>query len=1207
MKKSISLTLAMLMACSLFVGCKDHEHTYADEWKSDATKHWRESTCDEEDDCGDAITDIDGHVDANKDGACDVCAYVVCAHEYATEWSFDATNHWHAATCGCDVKKDEAAHTANAAGVACSVCGASMTPDVSDVAKALAVATAQKSNVVGGEIAIPREENSGLVTYEFGNSYLHVTDTVGTYVDEYYYSLDANGDLFAVTVDGDGNVINYGAVNAINEVKYLEGYYFAMLSGYIGEAYGVEDLLNVLYEIGVDDANGDFVATVTEGVYSYSFMYYYEGDLMDVSVSFELNESNYAVEKANVSVDVYGTIHFDDEWNAIPNYQETEAGSGVYELLEGAEGSNYTYEITQEFESVVENPYVADDLLITSFKAVDAQGNEIGDEVTVKRSMDGNLYYTYIYLAEVLPETAVIGLNAMNVSGEAIDDLKLFASFTTDDYGVPCLSLNSVEVGEYDIVVSVNGIEKALTVKVEQPAPTEINAIRWTFVEEWDDWYSEYIDVLQSSPVSEIVAVVGEDVYVGTTVDYGDSAYTATSATEDLLTAETLSDDAYNEAEAYQVDTSVAGEYEITFTSTAASTVTATLKVTVIDMADVLNGEYRYQEDGVNVYKVAFTPNADGATEGTFDMTYQFCEDSEWKAYSAKYAYAWTVEDGFEVSLVNGYDFDETISIVAGKVCVASYELEEVTEENALFGLWADRNAQGLTLAFNADGTGVFTATEYNAWDDELFTFVQKNATLYFTYTVADDGTIAFAQDTSKTNEGDEIEGVFKYTDTTTFAYMQIGFDYSTYTPIYGWAFELNYTAYENFVGEEAYAWPVELSLDQPTNVYTGLYSELDSAKELFINAEQAGTYTVSVCQWGERAPIATLDEYYFVVNDMKVVGALTFEVEEAKRINLAFMFVNQGGDFDIYVDFVAAPTDDDDDDQGGSGSVIANSAAFTVTQDEQSKALQGEYVYTIDDSGNITVYNNGIIDDRFTITYVSGTLTYNRTPLTKTTADTDVLAGTWVMTGFYEISFAEIVEASTLTVTQDEQSKALQGEYTWTIDGDGKVTVYNGGIIDDRFTITYVTGTLTYNRTPLTKTTADTDVLAGTWVMTGFYEITFTGTGAGSTVGGGSVDEENNSAQTAEVTLSYDESAEGYVGMANVNLDAATTYTISIEVTSGTAASIAVQVDTSRDMLMDSNGWTVQMSTGLGPVTYITFMAAADATFTVTVTPVEA
>lgn len=32
-------------------------------------------------------------------------------HTYSTEWSKDATNHWHAATCGHDVKADEAAHT----------------------------------------------------------------------------------------------------------------------------------------------------------------------------------------------------------------------------------------------------------------------------------------------------------------------------------------------------------------------------------------------------------------------------------------------------------------------------------------------------------------------------------------------------------------------------------------------------------------------------------------------------------------------------------------------------------------------------------------------------------------------------------------------------------------------------------------------------------------------------------------------------------------------------------------------------------------------------------------------------------------------------------------------------------------------------------------------------------------------------------------
>lgn len=43
-------------------------------------------------------------------------------HSFATEWSHDSTNHWHAATCGHDVKADNAVHSFDKDGV-CTVCG----------------------------------------------------------------------------------------------------------------------------------------------------------------------------------------------------------------------------------------------------------------------------------------------------------------------------------------------------------------------------------------------------------------------------------------------------------------------------------------------------------------------------------------------------------------------------------------------------------------------------------------------------------------------------------------------------------------------------------------------------------------------------------------------------------------------------------------------------------------------------------------------------------------------------------------------------------------------------------------------------------------------------------------------------------------------------------------------------------------------------
>ena len=113
------------------IGCQTdtdiHEHTYSTNWKSDETSHWHPATCEHISEVSDkaAHSFNEGVVTkeatetevGEKTYTCSVCGYVkkeaipVHTHTYSTDWTNDATNHWHAATCGHDVKSDEATHT----------------------------------------------------------------------------------------------------------------------------------------------------------------------------------------------------------------------------------------------------------------------------------------------------------------------------------------------------------------------------------------------------------------------------------------------------------------------------------------------------------------------------------------------------------------------------------------------------------------------------------------------------------------------------------------------------------------------------------------------------------------------------------------------------------------------------------------------------------------------------------------------------------------------------------------------------------------------------------------------------------------------------------------------------------------------------------------------------------------------------------------
>jgi len=117
-----------------------HTHKFAAEWTNDKTNHWHKATCDHTDEVdgkaehsyGDwtqvkAATEED---EGSKKRECSVCGYKETAkiaklshtHKFSKDWSYDKTNHWHAATCEhTDEKSDETEHTYN--DNICSVCG----------------------------------------------------------------------------------------------------------------------------------------------------------------------------------------------------------------------------------------------------------------------------------------------------------------------------------------------------------------------------------------------------------------------------------------------------------------------------------------------------------------------------------------------------------------------------------------------------------------------------------------------------------------------------------------------------------------------------------------------------------------------------------------------------------------------------------------------------------------------------------------------------------------------------------------------------------------------------------------------------------------------------------------------------------------------------------------------------------------------------
>ena len=106
-----------------------HTHKFATDWTKDGTYHWHAATCEHATEVSGKAAHSFGNwtttkeateeAEGSRERSCTVCGYTVTevieklahTHKFATDWTKDETNHWHASTCGHEVTKGKAAHT----------------------------------------------------------------------------------------------------------------------------------------------------------------------------------------------------------------------------------------------------------------------------------------------------------------------------------------------------------------------------------------------------------------------------------------------------------------------------------------------------------------------------------------------------------------------------------------------------------------------------------------------------------------------------------------------------------------------------------------------------------------------------------------------------------------------------------------------------------------------------------------------------------------------------------------------------------------------------------------------------------------------------------------------------------------------------------------------------------------------------------------
>lgn len=270
---ALSLTAAACDSNTSDGGDTTHTHTYESTWTYNSTQHWHAAAC------GDDAKDAQGdHVDANNDGVCDTCGFNYAhEHVYSDEWSYDETNHWHAALCGHDTTSDSAAHTADIMGV-CTVCGYKVSqPVIADIEDALEIAEYNSSIPEHAEgtyttslidyAGQPRSSEYE-ISYDKYEDFTYVNETFhGSYGDsvtETWYSQLSNGSMYSVvSVDGSTPSANTDGISE-NDLK---GYAFTNpLNDNFAAGNGLEEFASTIYYFLTEnytDAENDTVE-VTE-------------------------------------------------------------------------------------------------------------------------------------------------------------------------------------------------------------------------------------------------------------------------------------------------------------------------------------------------------------------------------------------------------------------------------------------------------------------------------------------------------------------------------------------------------------------------------------------------------------------------------------------------------------------------------------------------------------------------------------------------------------------------------------------------------------------------------------------------------------------------------------------------------------------------------------------------------------------------------
>lgn len=750
---------------------KKHEHTFATTWSKDETGHWYDSTCDHK-----VTSGFAAHT-AGEDGVCTACGYVVTPpSNVATLKAVDAVvdkvktyynvgetfsaeglvvYETYSNTLSDDTLvvgdvskytisvKDSSGNAVTGAFAAFGNYTVTVAQgEISDsfevrvgakaydsVEAALNVGIKNADKVNSGSVIVNTEFEYSILDYYFGDNYFGYVsnDLTSDYDYEYHFEKLSDESIFGIQVS------NYFDSDMWETIKTVSSYYEPTTDNMLGvdlksffsynyEVYGIEALIDALYTDATAETSQNYKESFSNycdacGVhhgYKFSFGAYIGYYFYEVEVEFVLDADSESIK----SVEIVAGQFYDE---SVVLDEET----GKYSYAEGVTGPDAVKSLTisqNVGDRNYESEYPVEDYLYSSFDLTNDKDEKVTAETTINAVVGSSITLNVVDALPVSADSSVDEIKVKAYDAEGNESDSVFGGY--DDGSIIVTAYN---VGNYVIEVKSVNVTKTFKLTVDYgDLESFVPAV-------YDDDYvkMDSIDVYPNTEV-DLKAVVNEG---------ANPAYEAALGSDyENATLEAGYDNNYI------FKASELGTYAIILTSSADSSVTATLTVNVIatpTVAEILNGTYEFRNMMMGTVTYVFTPESEGATSGVVAITSTggYAGDS---AGTFNYSY----EDGvltctptnagstlckFTAGLNSNYQVECLYNEYPQGVCTKVEAKEDDENQSPIIGTHNTVVVNQMTtfeepysITFNDDGTGSFNFNSYRYFGTFTYTFVEN-------------------------------------------------------------------------------------------------------------------------------------------------------------------------------------------------------------------------------------------------------------------------------------------------------------------------------------------------------------------------------------------------------------------------------------------------------------------------------------------------